>query len=254
MDPRRLSCAALLTGAAILSGCITPPKSDPPEAPKAVAAAAVPLAAPPTPVSNAPDPMGRLRAFIAGDGLATTPAQPGQAGRLTAAWSNKVVFAPDPTKGGQPAPGLMGKLWLFGPPDEGIPLSLDGEVFVGIWDNSPTVNGGEPTLIEVWHFDAEALRKVRRKDFIGGEAYNLFLPSSKYHVDLKQINVVARFNCADGRSLVASPDTLTLDHAATLERAKQRLEGLSPGPVARPSAAGPMPGPLPNNLAEAPPK
>ena len=149
---------------------------------------------------NPDDPIkARLRAFIAGDGLATTPARPGQGARLTASWNNKVIYAPDPTHGGNPIPGLMGKLWVFGP-DEAVPLSMDGEIFVGAWDNSQTANGGEPVLLEVWHINPEAVKKIRRRDFIGGEAYNLFLPWTQYHVDLKQINVVARFNGADRRS------------------------------------------------------
>ena len=59
--------------------------------------------------------------------------------------NNKVIYAPDPVHGGNPVPGLMGKLWVFGP-DESVPLSLDGEIFVGAWDNSRTAQGGEPVL------------------------------------------------------------------------------------------------------------
>jgi hypothetical protein len=249
MDLRRLSCAALVVGAAALAGCTTPGKPEPAEAPKPVAAARA-VAPPPPPAT---DPMGRLRAFISGDGLSTTPARPGEAARLTASWNNKVIYAPDPVHGGNPVPGLMGKLWVFGP-DEAVPLALDGEIFVGAWDNSRTAAGGEPVLLEVWHIDGEAAKKVRRKDFFGGEAYNLFLPFSQYNVDLKQINVVARFNGADGRSLVSTPQTLTLDHSATLQRAAEKLAGLSNGPVKPPAAAGPTPNPVPINFPEPPPK
>jgi hypothetical protein len=247
MDFRRLSCAALVAGAAALAGCMTTGKPEPAEAPKPVAA----RAAAPSP----DDPIGvkaRLRAFITHDGLTTTPAKPGEAARLTAAWNNKIIYAPDPVHGGQPVPGLMGKLWLFGP-DVAVPLTVDGEIFVGVWDNGPTVNGGPPVLLEAWHIDAEAAKKLRRPDFIGGDAYNLFLPMSQYNVDLKRINVVARFNGADGRSLVSAPETLTLDHSATLQRAAERLGGLGSGP-ARPEAAGPIPNPLPINFPEAPRK
>jgi hypothetical protein len=254
MDLRRLSCATLVAGAAVLAGCVTPVKPDSAAAP---AGAAADVKAPAV-TSTATDPMGRLRAFIAGDGLATAPARPGQGARLTASWNNKVIYAPDPVHGGNPVPGLMGKLWVFGP-DESVPLSLDGEIFVGAWDNSAVANGGEPVLLEVWHLDPEAVRKLRRKDFFGGEAYNLFLPWSQYTVDLRQINVVARFNEADGRSLVSTPEILTLDHSTTLERAREKLAGLSADPVGRPAAAGPPPAPpagtpLPINFPGAPRK
>lgn len=253
MDVRRLSCAALVLGVAGLAGCISPFKPETvTQPPKAVEVnAAAPAPPPPAPTTpSADDQMGRLRAFVTGDGLATTPANPGQGARLTAAWQNKVIYAPDPTHGGNPVPGLMGKMWVFGP-DEGVPLSLDGEIFVGAWDNSRTVHGGEPVLLEVWHLDPAAAKKVRRAGFMGGEEYYLFLPWSQYHVDLKQINVVARFNGADGRSLVSAPETLTLDHSTTLQRAAERLGGLPNGAPARPTAAGPQ---VPINFPEAPKK
>jgi hypothetical protein len=230
MDLRRLFPVAFVVGVIVPAGCMTPAKPDP------VAARAVAPA--PAVAADSTDPMVRLRAFVAGDGLTTTPAKPGQAARLTAAWNNKVLYAPDPTHGGEPVPGLMGKLWIFGP-EIGAPLTLDGEIFVGAWDNTPTLNGGEPILLEVWHIDAETAKRIRRKDFFGGDGYNLFLPWSRYNVDLKRVNVVARFNGADGRSLVSSPETLTLDHSATLERAAEKLAGYSTGPAVAPPAAGP---------------
>jgi len=237
MDRRRLFPAAVVVGAAALAGCVTPTK---PDAPAETARAVAP---PPPPTTSTGlsmaqnDVMNRLRSFIAGEGISTTQAKPGQAARLTAAWNNKVVYAPDPTHGGEPFPGLMGKMWLFGP-EVGAPLTLEGEVLVGVWDTAPALNGGDPVLIETWHIDPEAARKVRRKDFFGGDGYNLFLPFTKYNVDLKRINVVARFNCVDGRSLVAAPETLTLDHSATLQRAAEKLGGLNPGADVPPPAAG----------------
>jgi hypothetical protein len=228
MDLRRLFPVAFVLGAFVPAGCVTPAKPDP------VAARAVAPA--PAAAADSADPMVRLRAFIAGDGLTTTPAKPGQAARLTAAWNNKVIYAPDPTHGGEPVPGLMGKLWLFGP-EIGAPLTPDGEIFVGAWDNGPTLDGGQPVLLEVWHIDAETAKRIRRKEFFGG-GYELFLPWTRYTVDLKRVNVVARFNAADGRSLVSTPETLTIDHSATLERAAERLAGMNPN-GSTPPAAGP---------------
>jgi hypothetical protein len=254
MDLRRLTCAALVVGAAALAGCHTPFKAEPAEPVKsspAVLPAPTPVVAAPAPApTNPTDPMGRLRAFIANDGLAGPPEKAGQAARLTAAWNNKVIYAPDPTHGGDPVPGLMARLWLFGP-DTKDPLSLEGELFLGAWDMSPKATGGQPVLLEVWHIDPEAARKFRRPDFVG-DGYTVFLPWSNYHVDLKQINVMARFNGADGRSLVSSPETLTLDHSATLQRAAERLAGLSNGGPAK--AEVKLPEPLPINFPEAPRK
>ena len=160
MDLRRLFPVAFVLGAFLPAGCVTPDKPDPAATTRGVAPA------PPTPggaYDNSDIAVkNRLRSFIAGDGLATTPPKPGEPARLTAAWSNKVIYAPDPTHGGDPVPGLMGKLWLFGP-DEGVPLSLDGEIFVGAWDTSPKAEGGQPVLLEVWHLDVEAAGNSGRR-------------------------------------------------------------------------------------------
>jgi hypothetical protein len=113
------------------------------------------------------------------------------------------------------------------------PLVIEGELIVGVWDLGPKAAGGQPVLQEVWHIDNEAAKKFRKKDFMGGEAYTVFLPWSQYHVDLKQVNVIARFNAADGRSVVSSPETLTIDHSATLQRAKDKLNGYAVTPQAK---------------------
>jgi hypothetical protein len=188
--------------------------------------------------------MGKLAAFLANQGLATAPAKPGEAARLTAAWNNKILYAPDPTHGGDPVPGLLARIWVFGP-DTKDPLTVDGELIIGVWDNTPKATGGQPLLQEVWHIDAETARKFRRKDFMG-DGYTLFLPWSRYNVDLKQVNVVARFNGADGRNLVSSPERLTLDHTSTLQRAQDKLSGLSAGPPTKGDVSAPaiLPAPL----------
>jgi hypothetical protein len=207
----RYNCIfAAMLAPALLAGCVTskPATSD-----------ASPIAAAADP--NDPLPPGlspKFTAFLTSQGLNSGPAKSGQAVRLTAAWNNKVVYAPDPTHGGEPVPGLMAKVWLFGS-DEAIPLTVEGELIVGMWDNLQK----PPALLELWHIDQETAKKFRKRDFMGGEAYSLFLPSSKYHVDLKKVNVVVRFNGADGRNLVTSPETLSIDHSSTLQRAAEKI-------------------------------
>jgi hypothetical protein len=134
-------------------------------------------------------------------------------------------------------PGLIARVWVFGP-DESVPLETDGELIVGLWDNTPKATGGQPVLQEVWHIDAQTAKKFRRPDMFGS-GYTLFLPWSKYHVDLKQVNAVARFNGADGRNVVSSPERLTIDHTATLQRAQEKLGGLSAGAPGTVDVGGP---------------
>jgi hypothetical protein len=203
--------APVLFGVTLLTGCISVPKADPP--PRVVG--------PDAPAPNPGEQLAKFEAFVTHQGLSSTPAQLGQAARLTAAWNNKIVYAPDPTHGGDPVPGLLARLYVFGP-DESVPLDPDGELVIGVWDMAPKATGGQPALMELWHIDREAAAKFRKRDFMG-DGYTLFLPWSKYHVDLKQVNLVARYNSADGRCLVSSPETLTIDHSATLQRAAEKM-------------------------------
>lgn len=161
----------------------------------------------------------------------TAPAKPGEAARLTAAFSNKVTYAPDPTRGGDPVPGLLGRMYVFST-DEAVPIVADGELIVDVWDNSPKVNDGKPKLMEVWHLDAAAFAKFRKRDIIG-EGYSIFLPWSTYNIDVRQINVIVRYTGKDGRVLMTPPETLSVDHAATLQRAADKIGGLTGEPVSR---------------------
>ncbi|HJZ92191.1 MAG TPA: hypothetical protein VKE40_15050 [Gemmataceae bacterium] len=227
MDPRRLSAVALAFAATLVVGCVSMPTSKPAGVAKAPAPTGdVKQASAAQPAPNADDPLPpglspKFVAFITNQGLAAPTAKLGEASRLAAAWSNKIIYAPDPTHGGEPVPGLIARLYVFGP-DQKFPLPPDGELIIGLWDNSPVANCGQPALMELWHIDRETAAKFRKTDFMG-EGYSLFLPWSKYHVDLKQVNVRIRYNGADGRCLVASPETLTIDHSATLQRAAEKL-------------------------------
>ena len=223
MASHRLSAITIPLGAALLAGCVTVTKPEPAR-PKVVAADG------PAAIADDPLPPGlspKFVAFITHQGLSDAPAKLGEAARLTAAWSNKITYAPDPTHGGEPVPGLLARLYVFGPvlagnPSSGVPLDADGELIVGAWDLAPRAAGKSPELMELWHIDRETAKKFRKTDFMGS-GYTLFLPWSKYNVDLKQVNVVARFNGADGRCLVSSPETLSIDHSATLQRAAEKV-------------------------------
>src|SRR5262245_37197840 len=218
MALRRVCLLVLCTG--FLAGCMHQPKAKKAlETPQQVVQAAAVVD------PNDPLPPGltpKFVAFLSSQGLSSDPAKDGEAARLTVAWNNKVIFAPDPVHGGEPVPGFIAKLWLFGN-DESIPVTPDGEIIVGMWANPPKGSVGQPALIELWHIDRETAKRFRKRDFMGGEGYTLFLPCSKYHVDLKQVNLIVRYNGTDGRSLVSAPETMTIDHSATLQRAAEKL-------------------------------
>ena len=239
MDLRRYLSVGSILSAGLLSGCVTT-KPKPPEATRAVAPAASAVPSDPLPPGLTP----KFVEFLTSQGLSGRPTKPNEPGRLVAAWNNKVIHAPDPVHGGEPVPGFMVKLWLFGP-EESVPITPEGEVLVAMWDNSPKSTGGQPVLLELWHIDRETAKKFRKRDFMGGEGYTLFLPTSKYHVDLKQVNVVVRYNGADGRCLASPPETMTIDHSATLQKAAEKL-GITKLDSLKPDASPPpAPGALP---------
>lgn len=219
MKPSYLTPFAALVACG-LAGCVSTPK--PADVRALAPAAATAEAAPPRP--DDPLPPGLSPKFVAllqNQGLSPATTRMGEAARLTVAWNNKIIYAPDPTKGGEPMPGLLTRIYLFGP-DQTVPVKGNGELLVALYDQTPKAAGGAPKLMELWHIDPEAAKKFQRPDFMG-DGYTLFLPFSNYHVDLKQVNVVVRYNGADGRNLVASPETLTLDHSETLQRAAEKL-------------------------------
>lgn len=230
---RRHFAVAFVLGCGLLGGCISPFKSSP-------TTVAKPVDDPAGAIGDPNDPLPRLKAFLAGEGLSTNPARPGEASRLVAVWDPHITFAPDSTRGGDPVPGLVGRLWIFGP-DVKEPIEPDGELIVGVWDQSPKTSDGASKLLEVWHIDREASKKFRKVD-MWGSGYSLFLPWQKYNVDLKQVNVQVRFNGADGRNLVAPSQVLNLDHSATLQRAAEKL-GLHTTASAPPNQLPTLPAP-----------
>ncbi|HVK08664.1 MAG TPA: hypothetical protein VM597_07790 [Gemmataceae bacterium] len=245
MKPSHLTPFALVVcGLVGCTGLPKPAEPNKPAADSAVKQASATEVYKPDP--NDPLPPGldpKFTALLTNQGLAQTPAKAGEAARLAIAWNNRIIYAPDPTRGGEPVPGLLAKVYLFGP-DEKVPLKGEGELLVAAWDHTSSVTGGSPRLMELWHIDPVAARKFQKADFMDGFAYTLFLPFSNYHVDLKQINMVVRYDGADGRSLVASPETVTIDHTETLQRAADKLGVHRGGPPDVPLLQ-PVPGATP---------
>src|SRR5262245_26610027 len=98
MDLRRVCPLIVCTG--LLAGCVHQQKAkklQEPAQPVVQAAAAVADPNDPLPPGLTP----KFVAFLSSQGLSTAPAKDGEAARLTVAWNNKVIFAPDPIHGGE---------------------------------------------------------------------------------------------------------------------------------------------------------
>ncbi|MFL5328027.1 MAG: hypothetical protein ACJ8C4_03875 [Gemmataceae bacterium] len=133
--------------------------------------------------------------------------------QVGAAWNNKVIYAPDPTRNGTPAPGLAGRLYLFGAVAD-FPFIGDGSLVIDMYDDTvrpgeTLPNGGKQ--IEEWRFDPLTLKKLAKKDAIG-EGYTVFLPWGTYRPDIRNVHLVTRYEPVHGMPIYAAPNSLSVDH------------------------------------------
>jgi hypothetical protein len=134
--------------------------------------------------------------------------------QIVATWNKEVYFAPDPTHGGQPTPGLSGRLYLFGPRID-YPFAGDGSLMVDLYVVEPTTvenapaGAGQLKLLEQWRIDKVTLKKLLRKDTIGW-GYTLFLPWGTYKPEITQVYLRARYDPPEGMPLYTESNPLTL--------------------------------------------
>jgi hypothetical protein len=132
--------------------------------------------------------------------------------QVVATWNHQVVFAPDPTHGGTPTPGLAGRLYLFGP-EVSFPLVEEGSLIVDLFDDTkPATGDGQPLPLEEWRLDPSTLKRLVKRDMIG-YGYTLFLPWGTYKPEINQIHLKVRFATAKGNSYYADSGRVSLDKA-----------------------------------------
>ena len=92
------------------------------------------------------------------------PPAPGLPCQVVATWQNCIAYAADPTRGGVQAPGLAGRLYLFGPTIK-YPMTGEGSVLIEMFDESQ----GTPVKREQWEIDPKTLRALAatRHDRLG---------------------------------------------------------------------------------------
>jgi hypothetical protein len=115
----------------------------------------------------------------------------GAACHAVATWKNQVHFTPDPTRGGAPGPGLVGRFYLFDK-TVGYPIAGNGSLVVDLYDCTNTAPGQQPVLIEEWRIDKDTLARLLVKDGIGW-GYTLFLPWATYRPELRSIQLRVRY-------------------------------------------------------------
>jgi hypothetical protein len=161
--------------------------------------------------------------------------------QVMATWVPQVGWTPDPTKGGQPGPVLAGRMYLFGP-EVGFPLLGDGRVVVDLWDETPTLQGGEAVFLEEWVINRDDLKRLMKKDAIG-PGYTLVLPWGTYRPDITRIQLKLRYEPVKGYVLYAQSSPVTLGQEEGPMPALTGRNGSPPAAnaAAKPGTSGPHP-------------
>ncbi len=173
------------------------------------------------------------------DEPALTPSQ------VVSNWDNQVQFVRDMK--GWPHPGLVGRVYLFGPTMQAV--KSNGSLVVEAYDVSRLPPGEQPKApIEIWSFDKDNLKSLYREDrFLKG--YTLFLPWQTYSPSITQVMLVVRFVPEQGLPVHAANTVVSLQPQGLpppqiMSRTVVPAAGLSSGfatgaPLPPPPAAAP---------------
>jgi hypothetical protein len=129
--------------------------------------------------------------------------------QVVATWNNQVARTPDPANGGKSTPGLVGRLYLFGPSLD-YPMSGDGSVVIDLYDDTHKGPDKPQIPLERWQLDKDTLHRLLRKDPIGW-GYTLFLPWGTYKPELMKIHMNIRYNPPHGFPIYSEGAPITLN-------------------------------------------
>jgi hypothetical protein len=146
--------------------------------------------------------------------------------QVVATWNHQVTFTADPAHNGVLAPGLSGRLYLFGR-QVSFPMTSDGSLVVELYDETPPTvvatggpppqprvgPDGQPLPLEVWRFDKDTLKRLLQRDVIGW-GYTLFLPWGTYRPDIGQVRLKVRYEPPVGTALYSESTPLALMNPA----------------------------------------
>lgn len=158
---------------------------------------------------------------------------------LVVNWKKQVYFTADPTRGGAPMPGLVGRLYLF---DKKVsnPIGAPGGLIVDLYDCSQATGGRQPVQIEQWRFDKDTLARLLVKDGIGW-GYTLFLPWGSIRPDLRALQFRVRFEPEGGTPLYAEICHVHLQDELAPVVTQTTAAGSALPKAAPPGTALPMP-------------
>jgi hypothetical protein len=113
----------------------------------------------------------------------------GKAVGVQAYWQSQIFMVPDPVHNGEPTPGLVGRVMLFGENQD--MLCCEGTVTVRLYDDNPA-DGGPPREIERWNIDKDSFKKLANRDLFGW-GYTLFLPTDRCNPSVTKVHLAVQF-------------------------------------------------------------
>jgi hypothetical protein len=129
----------------------------------------------------------------------------GDVAKVMAIWQPAVASTPDPVHGGDPLPGIAGRVYLFGP-DLSLPLVGDGTIVVDLYSDMAGA-GKEP--LEEWRFDKASLKLLLKRD-AAGWGYTMFLPWSTYRPDISHVHLRLRYERPNTLPIYANCESMAL--------------------------------------------
>lgn len=153
--------------------------------------------------------------------------------QIVSTWKNEVLHVSDPVHGGTPAPGLAGRLYLFGE-EVDTPIEAEGTLHIDLYDLSKGP-GSQAVLLENWQLDPATLKKLKRKDPVG-EGYTLFLPWGTYKPDITRVQLKLKYDAGGEFPLYGDTGPLTLNSEITFQHSRNTV---APGAGGQPQPGTP---------------
>jgi hypothetical protein len=111
--------------------------------------------------------------------------------RIEAMWNRGVATAADSQHNGAQLQGLAGRVYMFG--TDGFTVIGEGELVVGLFDDTPRPGGTGPVELHEWKIDPVTLKRLLKKDVVG-YGYTVFLPWPEDKPLLQHIQLKVRLN------------------------------------------------------------
>jgi hypothetical protein len=147
--------------------------------------------------------------------IATAPT--GVPAEVSTIWQSRIQMLQDPSRGGEPGPGLVGRVFLFG--SDAKTVACDGSLKIELFDEEyeryPNANGA--VKIEEWIFDKVTLKKTIQKDDVGW-GYTLFLPTERCTPNVTKVHLMVTFKPEQGYEMYSPSGTMRMVHADPRQR------------------------------------